>query len=33
VKATGSDDEIMDIFRGTRDDIKQRVQEVLQQYI
>ncbi|MBT8126661.1 MAG: arsenate reductase ArsC [Gammaproteobacteria bacterium] len=33
VKATGSDDKIMDIFRGTRDDNKQRVQELLQKYI
>ncbi|MGB5276629.1 MAG: arsenate reductase (thioredoxin) [Gammaproteobacteria bacterium] len=31
-KATGSEDEIMDIFRATRDDIKQRVKKLLQQY-
>jgi arsenate reductase len=31
-KATGSEDEIMDIFRSTRDDIKQRVKQLLQQY-
>ena len=32
-KATGSEDEIMEIFRGTRDDIKHRVKELLQQYV
>jgi len=31
-KATGREDEIMDLFRGTRDDIKQRVKQLLQQY-
>jgi arsenate reductase len=31
-KATGSEDELIDIFRATRDDIKQRVKKLLQQY-
>jgi len=31
-KATGSEDDIMDMFRDTRDDIKQRVKQLLQQY-
>jgi arsenate reductase len=29
-KATGSEDEIMDVFRASRDDIKARVQDLLQ---
>ncbi len=29
-KATGSEDQIMDVFRATRDDIKQRVQHLLE---
>ncbi|MDZ7663331.1 arsenate reductase (thioredoxin) [Thiohalophilus sp.] len=29
-KATGSEDEIMSVFRATRDDIRQRVEELIQ---
>ena len=31
-KASGSEDEIMTVFRATRDDIKQRVQDLLARY-
>ena len=31
-KATGTEEQIMDIFRGTRDDIKQRVRALLQEF-
>lgn len=30
-KATGSEDEIMEIFRETRDDIKERIQGLLEE--
>ena len=32
-KATGSEDEIMEILLGTRDDIKHRGKELHQQYV
>ena len=32
-KATGTDEEIMEIFRATRDDIKHRVEELLDKYV
>ncbi len=31
-RATGTEEEIMDIFRSTRDDIKQRVKGLLQEF-